>query len=216
MKLRNKFVKEGDLRFISHLDIMRVFERTMRRASIKFSLSKGYNPHPLISFGPALMLGATTHGDYFDVIIDGNISTDYFKNTMNKLLPSGICIKESSVVDEDDLLSKRIKLAEYIIKVEIPLSPLATKSSIEDFMSQNEIIIEKESKSGKKSINLRPYIIEFNYMSNDNDYKILYTKLIINEGSPGPIHLVDAFLKFNKIAIKDPEIYIDRRSLLFN
>ncbi|SNX55156.1 TIGR03936 family radical SAM-associated protein [Thermoanaerobacterium sp. RBIITD] len=216
MKLRNKFEKDDNLRFISHLDLMRVIERAMRRAKIKFALSKGFNPHPLISFGPALMIGATTHGDYFDVILDENIVPEEFKDKMNESLPNGLTIIESYIVDDKDLLSSRIKEGEYILKVIALENTENLDSIINNFMNKNKILIEKESKSGKKIINLRPYIVDFNVIGTVGDIILLYIKLIIAEGSPGPLHVLSAFNGFANYIIDTNNIRIDRKNLILD
>ncbi|MDI6605278.1 MAG: TIGR03936 family radical SAM-associated protein [Thermoanaerobacteraceae bacterium] len=216
MKLRNRFMKADNLRFISHLDLMRVIERAMRRGDIKFSLSKGFNPHPLISFGPALMLGATTHGDYFDVIIENNLSPQEFKDRMNAVLPECIYISDSYEVGEKDLLSQHVKEAEYIVKARLFGELKEIQNQIEAFMTKDKIIIEKETKKGKKDIDLKPYILNFNYISTDEGWILLYIKLTIAEGSPGPLYVINAFNKFIGDKIDTETYRLDRKDLILD
>jgi radical SAM-linked protein len=66
MKLRIRYSKLGSLRFIGHLDVMRYFQKEIRRAGLKVSYSQGYSPHQIISFAAPLAMGITSEGEYFD------------------------------------------------------------------------------------------------------------------------------------------------------
>ena len=67
MKARIKFRKYGSLRFIGHLDVMRFFQKVMRRADIPIAFSGGYSPHMIMSFANPLGIGLTSDGEYFDI-----------------------------------------------------------------------------------------------------------------------------------------------------
>ena len=66
MKLRIKYTKTGVLRFIGHLDVMRFFQKAIRRAKLDVSYTKGFSPHQIISFAAPMPLGMTSEGEYFD------------------------------------------------------------------------------------------------------------------------------------------------------
>ena len=74
MKVRIKFKKDGSLRFIGHLDVMRFFQKVMRRAQIPIAFTAGYNPHMIMSFASPLGIGLTSEGEYFDMELAGHIS----------------------------------------------------------------------------------------------------------------------------------------------
>lgn len=216
LKLRAKFKKDGDLRYISHLDLMRTIERAMRRAQIKFSLSKGFNPHPLISFGPALSMGATTHGDYFDVVIEGEIEPERFKRDLNKTLPNGLEIVDCYIVDDKDLLSNKVKEAEYTVDAYLMSHVIDLPDEIKRFLGRDDIFIEKESKSGSKIIDLKNYILDLKMIEAKGSKITLYVKLKISEGSPGPIYVVKALDDFLWHVFDMEKILVDRRNLILN
>ncbi|MDI3312085.1 MAG: TIGR03936 family radical SAM-associated protein [Thermoanaerobacterium sp.] len=216
MKLRAKFKKDGDLKYISHLDLMRTIERAMRRAQIKFSLSKGFNPHPLISFGPALSMGATTHGDYFDVVIDDEIEPQKFKDDLNMALPDGLEIIDCYIVDDKDLLSNKVKEAEYIVDVYLVDDKVDFAAEIKRFLGRSEILVEKETKSGSKIIDLKSYILDLKILDVQGNKISLYTKLKISEGSPGPVYVVKALDDFLGHVFDMKRILVDRRNLILN
>ncbi|EIW00734.1 TIGR03936 family radical SAM-associated protein [Thermoanaerobacter siderophilus] len=191
-RLRNKYTKDERVKFISHLDLLRVFQRALRRADIKVAFSQGFNPHPKISFGPALVVGATTEGDYMDIDVEEDISPEEFRKKMNKVLPPGIEIVESYEVELNDALSTKIKGAEYILQVNVKKSIKDIQNKIEEFMKRDIIEIEKKSKSGRKMVNIRPYVLELKVIEEAEDYFKFYIKLKLGEGAPNPLHLLKA------------------------
>ncbi|MDP9751336.1 TIGR03936 family radical SAM-associated protein [Thermoanaerobacter pentosaceus] len=195
-RLRNKYTKDERVKFISHLDLLRVFQRALRRADIKVAFSQGFNPRPKISFGPALLVGATTEGDYMDIEVEEDISPEEFKKKMNKVLPPGIEIVESCEVELNDALSTKIKAAEYILQVNVRKSIKDIQNKIEEFMRRDIIEIEKKSKRGKKMINLRPYVLELKVIEEAEDYLKFYIKLKLGEGAPNPLHLLKALNEY--------------------
>ncbi|MBU1148364.1 MAG: TIGR03936 family radical SAM-associated protein [Candidatus Omnitrophica bacterium] len=94
MKLEATFCKRGDLRYISHLDIVRLFQRSVRRASLPVSLSQGYSPHYKISFGQALKLGIESENEKAIFSLDKWIEPDEFMNKINEKLPEEVRIVE--------------------------------------------------------------------------------------------------------------------------
>lgn len=92
--LEATFCKKGDLRYISHLDIVRLFQRAVRRARLPVSLSQGYTPHYRISFGKALKLGLESEDERLMFTLDTWIDPEEFKKRMNEKLPEGARISE--------------------------------------------------------------------------------------------------------------------------
>ena len=92
MKLETTFCKKGDLRYISHLDIVRLFQRAVRRAELKVSISQGFTPHYRIGFSNALKLGVESEGEGAVFTMDGWIDPEEFKKKINEKLPEGVKI----------------------------------------------------------------------------------------------------------------------------
>ena len=67
MKIRIKFAKEGEMKFIGHLDMMRYFQKVMRRANVNIRYSEGFSPHQIMSFAAPLGVGLTSRGEYVDI-----------------------------------------------------------------------------------------------------------------------------------------------------
>ncbi|MDL2289676.1 TIGR03936 family radical SAM-associated protein, partial [Clostridia bacterium OttesenSCG-928-F22] len=121
MRMIAKFTKEEPVRYISHLDIQRLFGRAFRRTDIPITYSKGFNPHPVLSFAMALPLGQTSSGEYMDIGLDAAVSTEEFIEKCNASLPQGIRILEARMVgDKFPSLMSKVLLADYTIKVPLP------------------------------------------------------------------------------------------------
>lgn len=166
--IRTKYNKEGDMIYISHLDLQQLLQRAFRRAEIDLVHSQGYNPHPKISYGNALALGTESQGEYVDVEIVDDLSVEEYLDRMNKQLPKGITfIKAMEINKQTPSLASTIEYGEYLftIEVEKSLTKELVKSKILDFMSNEEIMITKKNKKGKMvESDIRPLIKSFDLL----------------------------------------------------
>ncbi|RDY24033.1 DUF2344 domain-containing protein [Romboutsia maritimum] len=179
--IRVKFKKEGDMIYISHLDVQRLLQRAFRRAEIELSYSQGFNPHPKMSYGNALALGTESQGEYVDIEIEDDLTTEEFLNRINEQLPPGIeFIKAEEITSQTESLASTIEYGEYLFDIELQraLSKEFIKSKIVDFMNQEEIMITKKNKKGKiVESNIRPMIKNFDLLSLE-DKSLTFTATI--------------------------------------
>ena len=89
------FTKKGVMRFISHLDLMRLFMRALRRAGLPIKMTEGFNPHPKLSIKRALKLGVESDNEEAVIVLKELISSEEFKERLQKQLPQGIQIKSA-------------------------------------------------------------------------------------------------------------------------
>ncbi|MCK9432768.1 MAG: TIGR03936 family radical SAM-associated protein [Candidatus Omnitrophica bacterium] len=87
------FSKTGLMRYISHLDLMRLFMRAMRRAELPLKMSEGFSPHPKLSFKRALKLGVESEGEEASIVLKFPVAPEDFKSRLQKQLPEGIELK---------------------------------------------------------------------------------------------------------------------------
>ncbi|MFH0918173.1 MAG: TIGR03936 family radical SAM-associated protein [Candidatus Omnitrophota bacterium] len=87
------FSKKGLMRYISHLDLMRLFTRAMRRADFPLKMSEGFSPHPKLSLKRALKLGMESENEEASIILRFPVTAEDFKNRLQKQLPEGIQVK---------------------------------------------------------------------------------------------------------------------------
>ena len=93
-KITFTFSKTGWMRYISHLDLMRLFTRSMRRAGLPLKITQGFSPHPKFSIKRALKLGLESDNEEASVVLREIINLDNFKNCLQAQLPEGIRIKD--------------------------------------------------------------------------------------------------------------------------
>ena len=94
MKIKATFSKTGDMRFISHLDLMRLFQRAIRRADLPVAISKGFSPHLKISIAKALKLGLESDCEELTMDMSAPVEADALRRSLNNNLPEGVRIKD--------------------------------------------------------------------------------------------------------------------------
>lgn len=118
MKVRIKYMKSGHLKFIGHLDVMRYFQKAVKRAGLDIAYSQGFSPHQLMSFAAPLALGVTSEGEYFDAEFNTLISSKEFVRRFNEQMVEGITVKDVVLLPEHAKNSMSIVAAsDYIITV---------------------------------------------------------------------------------------------------
>lgn len=156
MRLLMRFEKGEEVKYISHLDMQRLFQRALRRAKLPCEYSKGFNPHLLISFACALPVGVCSKAEYVEVQLEKFIHPSECKARLNEVLPMGIKIL-NAVEPKDDYptVASVIALAEYTF---IPDVKADYSEIINNLINQESIVIEKKTKKGFKEVNVRPMI----------------------------------------------------------
>ena len=94
MNIRIKFQKYGVMKFIGHLDMMRYFQKAIRRADIDIAYSEGYSPHQIMSFAAPLGVGVTSDGEYLDIEVKSSKSSKESIHALNETMTEGISILE--------------------------------------------------------------------------------------------------------------------------
>lgn len=162
MLVRIKYSKLGDISYISHLDIIKLMERIVRRTGLKLSYSEGFNPHPKTAFSPALQLGVQSHCEYLDMEFDEAVEEDLLIQKLNEKTVEGINFIEAKILtDKVDSLVAFITHSRYEITVDEEDENKISKiiSAINKINSTNEMLLTKKTKKGNiKEYNVKEYI----------------------------------------------------------
>ena len=160
MKARIKFRKYGALRFIGHLDVMRFFQKVMRRAEIPIAFTGGYSPHMIMSFASPLGIGLTSDGEYFDIELTEAIDSKTAVKRMNEVSIEGIEIISFRKIPNDKKKTGMTILAEadYLVSVRKGALPSDWKEQFSKFMSQPEIQVIKQTKRSERMVDIRALI----------------------------------------------------------
>lgn len=218
INMRLKFIKGPEIKYISHLDLMRTFQRALRRAHIPMAYSEGYNPHPEMSFASALGVGVSSLGEYLDVGVSEEIDVDEVTSRLNATLPVGLKIEKAAVLKEKAKSAMSLVThARYIMYLNLKSSN-DIESSIKGFLEQDDIIAEK--KQPKKNfelieVDIKPMIKEINLSSQEEHSVVL--DCILSCGSKAnlkPELLLNALEKYVKddietVKIERVDLYTD-------
>ena len=157
MKVRIKFSKEGPVKFIGHLDIMRYFQKAIRRADIDIAYSMGFNPHQIMSFASPLSVGHESSGEYFDIELNSMTDTEDIKNRLNEVMTDGIkIIKVATLDDGEGNAMASVAAADYLVRFCDKLTlPDDFKEKLTDYYEQEHIYVTKKTKKSEKEIDLK-------------------------------------------------------------
>ena len=158
-RLRLKFSRSHELKFISHLDLMRLWERATRRAGLPLVYSEGFTPHPRISLAAPLPLGVTSEAELMDIYFSRWISPENVVNALNQQLPPGIKVLEAWPVGLNlASLQSQVRFVEYEVEVEAEEAMPDIVSVITSLLSAKEIPWEHERDTGIRRYDLRALV----------------------------------------------------------
>ena len=215
MKIRVKFKKHGAIRFIGHLDVMRFFQKCIRRAGLDIAYSGGFSPHQIMSFASPLGVGLESNGEYMDIELNTVTSSLDMVKRMNEASVEGIeivSIKELPEGAGNAMAS--VAAASYTIRFRSGKEPVTNiAEKIHDFMSQKNIIITKETKKNTLEVDLRPGIYDFHINEDDSIF------LLVDASSGGnikPITVIETLLNKYGETLPDNACFITREETYLN
>lgn len=184
MKLRVKFSKHGVLKFIGHLDVMRYFQKAIRRAGIDIAYSAGFSPHQIMSFAAPLGVGLESNGEYMDIEVNSLTSAKEFLEALNAQMVDGIKVLEVRLLpDNAGNAMASVAAARYTITFREGCRPAALTATVAgDFYSQSEIIVTKKTKKSESTFDMKPYIYECSFDEENGSIN-----LVVDASSAGNI-----------------------------
>lgn len=183
IRIRLRFKKIGDKIFISHLDLMRLFERALRRCQIPFSMSKGFNPRPKLSLPLALGLGIKGLDEILELELDEWIIPDEVTKMLRPQLPDGIEISTAEIVQPLD--NARPMDVVYMVIFERSKPPDII--AIKELLDRKTINVIRSGSKGSKSVDLRPSIINITDIENG----VIFHIRIKKEGMARPEEILN-------------------------
>ena len=216
MKILCKFTKLGYLKFISHLDLVDLFQRTLFQNKVDVKFSEGFNPHPRMSIAYPLPLGIESNSEYMEIYLNSEVDLDDFVNKMNERLPIGIKIVEAKY-DDDESISNKVKSVVYAFKL---LNTFYDKNKdidiaieLDKINAMDNVEIERKRKKGKKRIfvkeNAKDYL---NRLELKDDAIYAYIKMSEN-GSLKPALVFDILNDYTNITMDELDIDLERFGL---
>ena len=154
IKLRLRFSKGGNLRYIGHLDFLKVFQQTIGRAKLPVAYSQGFNPHMLLSFALPLPLGMTSLHDYADLTLESEMPEDEIISRLNTHAPGGLVISGAKEFSGPGAAAI-VAAADYVLA-----AADVTEQTVKSLLDRAGIVIPKKTKSGTKDTDIRPDILD--------------------------------------------------------
>lgn len=162
MKVRIKFSKGGPLKFIGHLDVMRYFQKAIRRSRIPIAYSEGFNPHQIMSFAAPLSVGHTSQGEYLDIEVTSFSGEEEMRERLQTVMVEGIDILQVQLLSRDAKNAMAsVAAASYLVTFR-PGTPLPDSwpEKLTAFWGQEKIPVVKKTKKGEKEIDLKESIYD--------------------------------------------------------
>ncbi len=215
MKVRVKFKKHGPIRFIGHLDVMRFFQKCIRRAELDIAYSAGFSPHQIMSFAAPLGVGLESNGEYMDIELTTVSSSQDMISRLNAASVAGIEIIGMKALPEGaGNAMASVAAAGYTIRFrpgrELSFD-IATK--LPEFMAKEQILITKETKKSTLEVDLKPGIYEFQIKEDGSLY------LLVDASSAGnikPATVIEAFAKMFGASLAENALMITREETYMN
>ena len=227
MKIRIKFKKTGIMKFIGHLDVMRYFQKAIRRADVEICYSGGFSPHQIMSFAAPLGVGITSSGEYVDIEVNSTGATAEMLKRLNDVMTEGFEITEYKLLpDTAANAMSSVAAADYTLTFRPGYEPEGDKEEewfkkFIAFFDRPQVMILKKTKKGEKEMDLKPLIYDLGVIfGNDAAQARLFMK--ISTGSAANIKpelLLDAYyealgLERSPFAfmVQREEVYADQAS----
>ena len=208
-----KYTKTGDLKFISHLDILRLMQRAICRAKLPAKYSEGFNPHIKIAFGFPLSLGVESIGEYFELELTEYVQIEKLVDALNSVLPNKIKIMGGKYYEGKESLMTICNYAEYLINIESASVDMEHLNTMLNKMTNEGLTYTKEKKNKaknkivKKEINTREFIHYVNSKKINDDKATI--EVVFKTSGEGSMKISD-FIK----VLEDNDVAIDYYSAM--
>jgi radical SAM-linked protein len=177
-KLRIRYAKRGRLRFTSHRDFSRAFERAILRAAVPMAFSSGFNPHPRISYANAAPTGAASEAEYLEIGLAQVVDPADVRASLEEALPDGLDVVEV-VESRGGALADRLEASRWVIDLAVPTADVA--AAAERFLAADEVLVERMTKKGLRTFDCRAACVELSVADGDRGARI---DVVLRHGVP--------------------------------
>jgi radical SAM-linked protein len=156
-RLRIRFAKRGRLRFASHRDFQRAFERALRRAGVPVAYSQGFTPHPKVSYAGAAPTGAASEAEYLEIAVTEECDPPAVSAALDAALPAGLDIVDVVLADHGSL-ADRLQASEW--SIELPDAPFeALAAAVKAFLAEPVVEVQRMTKNGIRTLDARSAVV---------------------------------------------------------
>ena len=196
-RLRIRFRRGQEVKFISHLDIMRLWQRALNRAGISLAYSEGFNPHPRISLAAPLPVGVTSEAELMDIMLTKPASPHFFADAVSQQLPPGIEILQVHPIDLTlPSLQSQVRYAEYRVELEAEKEQKDLESALTSLLSLKHLPWQHQRDTSLRSYDLRALIDDLWLIDWHNGYCTIGMRLRCDTSGSGRPEQVTTALGF--------------------
>ncbi len=156
-RIRLRYAKRGRLRFTSHRDFARAFERALRRAEIPMAYSAGFSPHPKISYVGAAPTGVSSEGEYLEIGLARRMDVDAVRIALDTVLPDGLDIVDA-IEAVAGSLPERMQASHWRVEL-AGVSPAELDAALAGFLAATEVLVTRLTKDGRREIDARGAVV---------------------------------------------------------
>ena len=199
---RALFEKTGNAVWISHLDLMRVFQRAFKRAGLHLTHTQGFNPRPSVSIALPLSVGIESRCELLDFDLEGDsCSNGEIMDRLNSNLIEGVRIL--SVYDESSKI-KNLAYLDCVLTLEYDAGiPAGTETQLVEFFGKEEVIVEKKTKNGPKPENIIPLIRRFQVIRADDHILEIHARVCCQNPALNPMQITAAIEQYRPVPKPD-------------
>ena len=181
-RLRVRYAKRGRLRFTSHRDFSRAFERAIVRARVPMAYSSGYNPHPRISYAGASPTGAASEAEYLEIGLAREVDPAQVLSALDEALPSGLDVLE---VVESRGGSLADLLEASVWRITVPdLEPDDAERAVTGFLEAGEVLVERMTKKGLRTFDCRAAVVSMSSARSGTRDSCAILEVVLRHGTP--------------------------------
>jgi radical SAM-linked protein len=197
-RLRIRFSRGENIKFISHLDIMRLWQRALQRADIPLAYTEGFSPHPRLSLAAPLAVGVTSQAELMDVFCSKWVSPHFFTDAVSQQLPAGIeIVQVFSVAPTMPSLQSQLSQAEYEVELETDNDKAEVEKALASLLSVEQLPWHHERDTGTRNYDLRALIDDLWLIEWSQGSSTIGMRLRCDSGGSGRPEQVAAALGFS-------------------
>jgi radical SAM-linked protein len=197
-RLRIRFRRGEEIKFISHLDIMRLWQRALHRAQIPLAYTEGFSPHPRLSLAAPLAVGVTSQAELMDVFCSQWVSPHFFTDAVSQQLPAGIeIVQVFSVAPTMPSLQSQVGYAEYEVKLEAEKDKAEVEAALASLLATEQLPWHHERDTGTRNYDLRALIDDLWLTEWRQGFSTIGMRLRCDSGGSGRPEQVAAALGFS-------------------
>ena len=207
------FEKTGSAVWISHLDLMRLFQRAFKRADLPLKHTQGYNPRPSVSIALPLSVGVDSVCELLDFELDGvSVSCDEITERLNKALVSGVVVHKTY---ENGRKLRDLALLDCKVTMEYDRGvPEGAQTAIRELFSREELLVAKKTKSGMQDQDIIPMIRSFSLQRQDAFTLCIQSRICCQNPSLNPMQMIAAIERY--LPAYKPDHAVCRRLELYD